>query len=235
LIAAENGARMQQAVAQLERVVAATGGVLPREIWLWFTGNDICARSEMFMTNPEVWEEQLEDALTWVLRNGRLPETGTKIFLPAHIGLLQLIKSEEIAAKEVKAYGESISCKALRERQFAPPAGWQAKTPEAQWFSNMIPPSPALLCPTVMGPAPTETAVANRIRAFRDATARTVTRVSELQKSKYPSRNVTFQVLDTTSALRFGPEDISGDCFHLSGAGQRKLADALLVELNLKP
>ncbi len=231
LIAAENGARMQQAVAQLERVVAATNGGLPRELWLWFTGNDVCTRSEVFMTSVDLWEEQLENALTWILRNGQVPEGGTKVFLPAHLGLLQLVNSEEIAAKEVLAYGEKISCKALRERQFGPPEGWQPKTPEAQWFSNMVPPSPALLCPTVFGPAPSETAVANRIRAFREAAVRVVTKVSELQKAKYGTRMVSFQVVGATADLRFGADDIGGDCFHLSATGQRKIAEALAMEI----
>lgn len=230
-IAAENGARAKDAMTQLARIIAAGGGRLPPEIFLFFTGNDLCASTPERMTSPADFEQQLFRALHFALRQGR-PGEPVKIYVPAMVNVTQLISNAEIQTKVVKAFGGRISCAKLRENSFLPvvPVGDNPGVrSESALFAQFLPPNPAVLCPTLFSKNPeTLGQVANRIRAFRSSAEAAVRRATALQKEHFPDIPLTFQYIASTADLQLTGDDIAQDCFHLSIRGQVRLAEQIL-------
>jgi hypothetical protein len=245
-IAGEDGARVAAIPRQVDRLLDATGGRLPRRIFLLYTGNDLCGQTLEATTSPKDFATGLETGLRYALRNGTAsaPE-GTDVYVLSYLGVLQLLHDEAILAKKVYAHGKEVSCKELREQAFeaaarvegaaAPATG--ASAPPA-WFTWFMPPNPSAFCPTLFGgldgvPGRTSDevigALANRIRAFRDEEERVVARLAEVAAKE--GAPVRLHYLKSSGLVAFAPEDIAGDCFHLSASGQGKVARAALTDL----
>jgi len=248
LIAAENGARTSAATAQMARILDATGGELPEKIFMFFTGNDICAPRLEGMTPAVKFEQNLFKALHHALRNGRVPAGGTDIYVPAYVNVTQLLTSPAIQTKLVRAFGTKIACGQLRENQFVqvlPPAPKEAGTgipPEANLISQVLPPNPAAMCPTLFARDANSAdqserigALANRIREFRTAAQNAVRRASSLQKDKYPENPVRLHFIEETANLDLEADDVAEDCFHLSIRGQAKLARVIYDAEVMRP
>jgi len=247
VIAAENGARIRDATRQIDRLLDAAVAaarvdsegrpILPDEIAIFFTGNDLCGPTIDFTTPPETYEAELIEALRYLLRNGVPPAGGTTILLPGFIGMLQLINAPAIQAKTISAFGRSETCASLRERSFLPPPGWtpEGLPTEARWFGNVIPPNPQRLCPTLFGARSgkdedREAPLANRIRAYREAVERVAGVMETFRSEKFRDAKIRFVPLAASTRVEFGDGDIAGDCFHLSRQGHSRLADALVSE-----
>jgi hypothetical protein len=104
--------------------------------------------------------------------------------------------------------------------------------------SQFLPPNPALICATMFGRLPggqsaddRHARIANRIRAFREVLVDAVDGARRDASRAGIGEAVKFDVVDESGALQFKAEDIAGDCFHLSAAGQESLARAIFSGL----
>lgn len=237
-IAGEDGARTDDAVRHVDRVLDANGGLLPRRLFLFYTGNDLCAPTVSLTTPPEEFQEALQRGLSYIARNGGLSGEGSDVYVVGYLSVLQLLHSDEILAKKVKAFGEEITCRALREQLYQPkdPAYLPKLPPEAWYFPRFMPPNPAEFCPTLFGlqalPGAKKDeiigALANRIRDYRKIQVEAVQAAQVVAPA-----NLRFHYIAETTNLTFGADDIAGDCFHLSAAGQQKIASAVYGRISV--
>ena len=234
LIAAENGARSVSASSQIARILEINSGVLPKKVYLLFTGNDICAHSVESITTAEQYGENLFNAMRLALRQSNLAEGGSDVIVPAFVNVTQLLTIESIQTKLVRAFGTRIACGKLRENQFVsvlPANSKNSQPPEAAMLSHLLPPNPAAMCPTLFARAgkggdQSELigALANRIREFRTAAKNAVAKATSLQKEKFKEKSIRFHFIEETANFALGGDDVAEDCFHLSILGQAKLA-----------
>ena len=98
-----------------------------------------------------------------------------------------------------------------------------------------MPPSPVLLCPTLFGKMAEDSVrqslLANRVRGFRDAQKKAVDEFNQWRALKFPGKAFEAVYVEATETIKFDGGDVAGDCFHLSAAGQGKVASALLTKL----
>jgi hypothetical protein len=137
---------------QIDRVLDARHGELPDKVFIFFTGNDLCGQRPELTTSPEEFGEQLRTGLAYLARNGKAPSGGTQIYVVGFLGILQLISHPDLLAKEVKAFGKTISCQKLRESGYEPDLDAlkrEGGSPESLFFARVIPPSPVRMCPTL--------------------------------------------------------------------------------------
>lgn len=246
-IVAENGARANSALRQMQRLFAATGDKLPREVFLFFSGNDICAPGVSFITSPEEYVGSLESALHFAIAYGQAAQEGSqsgdevRLVIPAFLNVLQLINSKAILDHEVRAFGSKVSCRKLREDGFRSPevvneaAEGSSKSPQESarppMLSRFLPPNPAQLCPTLFSTMADEKeripVLANHIRAYREGVQTMVGRVNEWRKANYPHKNIRVEYVADTGRLMFSGEEMAEDCFHLSVKGQWRLAQTI--------
>lgn len=241
--AGDNGTKAKDALVHASRLLDAADGDLPSHIVMLYTGNDLCAASWDTMTEASVYGYELQNAIRYWARQGRHSgDKPVRIYLPAFLPVTTLISSPNIAAKQIEFYGEKTTCGEARKRMFTPPKELAQRGPVDNslyaLFSQLMPPNPAMLCPTMFSPAadkPENQAIlANRMRAYREAQRSVVETLNkEFAESKTP---VPFELhyLASSEAISFHAEDIAGDCFHLAPAGQEKLAKTLLKEMGLE-
>lgn len=250
--AGDNGTRADRATLHAARVIENGDGELPTRIVMFYTGNDLCAQSWDTMTEASEYGTNLQNALTYLARNGRSAEGETTVvYLPAFLPVTALLNEPSISEKKIKFYGTELTCAEARKRMFAAPdvvISEDSKTklpedPRYSLFAQFMPPNPALLCPTLFAQTAQDgqrqSQLANRIRAYRDAqreAVRTFNKTMEERKTKSEGQNqnwarVEAKYIDTTEIIRFLGEDVGGDCFHLSAAGQGKIASALLKQM----
>jgi lysophospholipase L1-like esterase len=244
LLAAENGSRVATLPRQIDRVLAANGGALPPKVFVFFTGNDLCGPNISYVTEPEAFEASLYDGLQYARRAARPAPEGTTIHVVSYLSVLQLLHAEPILQKKIKSYGKERTCAELRAAAYRPQDEATTKMqvpPEAWSFAMMMPPNPSAYCPTLFGgstrdPKAQEELIgqlANRIRAYRDAAKRVVERAqTALASTGDGAGGMSFRFVSGTGELIFGADDIAADCFHLSAAGQARVAAAVLAELN---
>ncbi len=249
-IAAENGARMENAAAQAHRVIRhmSTSGVKRLDrVFILFGGNDICAPALDMMSPPEDFKTGAIRALR-VLRQHVANSGAYSVEKPLEVHLLQplpmvqLLSSEVVLGKKIMAFGSDTTCKELQARSFAPakPIDY-SNEPEAgqlNLVSQFLPPSPALICATMFGRLPPgessddrNARIANRIRGYREALVDAVERERREASRSGVGQSMKFNVVDGSGALQFKAADIAGDCFHLSAVGQEALARTVLEDL----
>ncbi|MBM4252314.1 MAG: hypothetical protein FJ146_10120 [Deltaproteobacteria bacterium] len=241
LIAGDDGARVAQLPRQVDRVLAATDGVLPPRIAVFFTGNDLCAATTNEITSAHDYAAILERGLRYMVRNGQVGASGTDVYVLGQLGVLQLLTSDSILNKNITAFGSETTCRALRDQRFLPTpeqqqvmqkrSGALAENRGAAWyFSMLMPPNPVGYCATLMGPLEGKereaeiSVVANHLRDYREATAKAVERLNEKMMAEHVA--VRFHYVAATAQLGFDGADIAEDCFHLSPAGHTKIARA---------
>lgn len=246
-IAGEDGARVAAMPRQLDRLLDATGGVLPKRTFLLYTGNDLCGQTLELTTTPEDFAKGLETGIRYALVNGTPAATvGSDIYVLSYLAVLQLLHDDAILKKKVYAHGKELTCKELREQSFAAQAGAAAAVVEAPaggvpppaLFAWFMPPNPSAFCPTLFGGAEAVGAkssdevigaLANRIRAYREQEEKVVAKLQA--EAVAAGQAIRVQYLKGSGLVAFTPDDIAGDCFHLSASGQAKVARAALVDL----
>ena len=243
LIAAENGSRVDTLPSQIDRIMAANDGKLPEKVFVFFTGNDLCGPALSYVTEAEDFEKSLYDGLAYAQRVATPAAGGTKVYLVSYLSVLQLLHADAILQKKIMAYGKERTCAELREAGYRPAddAAANMKVPPEAWsFTMVMPPNPSAFCPTLFGGSSRDPkaqeemigALANRIRAYRDAAKRVTERAqTALASSAAGAAGLSFRFISGTGDLIFEPADIAADCFHLSAVGQARVASAVLAEL----
>lgn len=233
LIAAENGARVENMPRHVDRVLAVNDGALPERMLVMYTGNDLCGMTLGQVTTPDDFESALNTGFTYMLRNGRPAAGGTDVYLLSYLGILQLLHDEAILGKSISAFGVATTCRELRASGYRSkdPAYDPNLPPEAWYFGAVMPPNPAAFCPTLFGNVgedreETVSVLANRIREFREREVRAVD--SARRRAEEAGVSVRFHHVTSTADLIFSGPDIAQDCFHLSPLGQAKVARAVL-------
>jgi lysophospholipase L1-like esterase len=240
LIAAENGARVLTVIEQSERVLKATGGMLPEKIFIFYTGNDLCAENPDLATTPEDYGAGVMDGLTYLQRNGVVPAAGTDVYVVGFMSILQLATEPALLGKELTAFGARTTCGKLRESGFHPPettGGEGAAGDLERVLALVMPPNPATMCPTLfprgVEAKDTLSALANRIRGYRKAAKAAVElQARQAQQLSRESSGLRYHYIDGTEAIAFSADEISGDCFHLSVNGQARIADLVLAAIS---
>jgi hypothetical protein len=241
LIAAEDGARTEQIPRHIDRVLAVTNQQLPEKVFIFYTGNDLCAPVVTMVPDAEAYSASLKNGFDYILKVGKPAAGGSDVYVVGFLGLLQLLHAPDILAKQVYAFGETVSCKALRENGYGPSKpNYQANLPADAWyFSRLMPPNPAGFCPTLFATQGSGqewqekniSTLANRIREYREAQRAEVTAANRRASEQNLASAVRFHYLDATSNLIFTGEDIAGDCFHLSTIGQERVAKVVVDSL----
>ena len=214
-------------------MLAATDGLRPNDTYVFFTGNDLCARAIAFVETGEDYAQSLRRGLKYIIRNGQSAGP-SRVHVVGFLGVLQLLHADSILQKKVKAFGEELSCQQLREKLAAPENWFDPKLPpEAWYFSMLMPPNPVRMCPTLFGRDPGNqdsiAVLATRIREFRRRQREVVDALNAAPQDQ--GNQIHFSYLEETTRLSFDGDDIAEDCFHLSIRGQSKVAEAVLRDL----
>jgi hypothetical protein len=238
LIAAENGARSTSAMRQIDRVLDHTGGALPRHIFYFFSGNDLCGPSMEYVSSSLTYRDSLMKSLRYMIRNGTVGPDGVDVWLLDPIGIMQITQVDSILNKTVPAHGKTMSCRELQHYTKAETAAPAPPADEIDPLTSLIvgqfPKSPAFYCPTVLGHGldskekESSVQLANRLRSYRDEIEKVV---QDINKNYLPAeQRQKFRVrrLKETGLVALGAQDIANDCFHLSLHGNMRLAKTIL-------
>jgi len=258
-LASQYGAKVETISRQVDRVFEQTKGVLPDSVFVFFTGNDLCAPSTHQMTRGSEYSASLKRGLEYMVRNAQATATPTHVYVLNYLSVGQLLFKPEILNHKVRAYGEDISCQDLRKRSWTRSIVKSEKNSDWAFLSYVFPPNPATVCPTLFAQEvlaekemglwmmfkPQQKAravknlvedmmseVANRIRAYQGSGAGVIAEVQAWREKKYPQKNIHFHFINETAELEFSGEDLAGDCFHLNLNGQHKIAQTVLKFLN---
>ncbi|MFK7827647.1 MAG: hypothetical protein AB8G05_26110 [Oligoflexales bacterium] len=149
-IAGQNGARVATMRRQADRLIDHLDGKLPDKVFALYSGNDLCASHLSLMTSQDEFKASILGGLKYFGVNGQPAKSGTEILVVGFLGVTQLMASDSILDKKIKAFGESMTCRQLRNDQFLPKnPPTTAKHPETLFMSHMVPPNPARYCPTL--------------------------------------------------------------------------------------
>jgi hypothetical protein len=235
-IAGEDGARVEAIPRHMDRLLDATGGVLPEKVFLFYTGNDLCGPTMAYVTSSAEYEEDLRAGLEYMARNAKPGAGGSDVYVVGYLGVVQLINSDAILAKPVRAFGGESTCAKLREAGFRPGPDYDPDLPPEAWYFGLVmPPNPTGFCATLFGGVgatdkereETIGALANRIRDYRGVQKKVVEELDARFAKERPARDLRLHYVNETTELAFVGEDIAGDCFHLSAHGQERVAKAI--------
>ncbi len=226
--ASTNGAQSADFLKQVQRFLTVSGGQLPKYIFVMFTGNDLCSLYGTGMTSAEIYSSNIEAGLSLLTAMTPHPE-GTNIVLAGILPVTQVYQSTSILDHKVKAYGNEVTCRELRETKFLRPESVQPKYAATAMFSQLFPPNPSLMCPSlfavdkVMKDQISE--VATTAGLYRDG----LEKLAATYRKK--SNGFSVRYLKSLSNMKLEGSDIAQDCFHLSIDGQSKVAERLFTEL----
>ncbi len=240
-IAADDGARVANMPRQIDRVLQNTGGKLPAKVFIFYTGNDLCGMDPSLMTSSTDYKTHLMRGLTYMARNsGKTKgEVPTDVYLMSYMSLVQLLDDQMILDKKIVAFGKETTCAALRKDGYrSADPGYNPKLPpEAWYFAMAMPPNPAAFCPTLFAPQKfadhSLSDLANRIREFRLAESEVVAEFNKAAEQEL-FKSLRLHHIVSTAGLKFTPEEVGEDCFHLSLRGQEKLARSVSDEITSK-
>ncbi|MBQ49561.1 MAG: hypothetical protein CMP10_19435, partial [Zetaproteobacteria bacterium] len=105
LIAAQDGARSNSAIVQLDRILQRTDGALPNDIIVQFTSGDVCGRFSHLVTTEEDYADNIRRFLRYAEKNGAPGSSGTNVWLFDPVGMMQIAINKDILSKQVKAHG----------------------------------------------------------------------------------------------------------------------------------
>lgn len=222
LIAADDGARAEHAYGQAGRILEQSAGHLPDDVFLFFTGNDLCGPTADKITTADQYAASLEKAVRYLMRNGTPAPQGTTLWLVEPMPVMQLVHSPAIAAKTVSAHGKSTTCRELQSGSVAAPDLPITSAEDADWafLMRFFPKSPGDMCPAIFRGTAGDLNLADRLHAYRRA-------MSAIPERLEVKDGYRVRVVSETASLLFEPQDIAEDCFHLSLRGQIKLADTV--------
>lgn len=241
IIAGENGTTTRHSWIHAARLLAFKNKELPSRVIFFYSGNDLCGQSVEDMTSAEDYGDGLLRGMKYLVLNGHADARGTTIYVPGFMPVTTLLHEPSILQHKIFLHGEEVTCRDARARVFAPdPRKIQPhkddSDPLFQLFSAFMPPSPVLFCPTLFSKMSEDSThqslLANRIRAFRVAQHKAVEEFNEWRGRRFPARSFDAVYVDATESIKFEGEDVGGDCFHLSAAGQGKLAKALMSKIH---
>jgi lysophospholipase L1-like esterase len=240
-IAADDGARVANMPRQIDRVLQFTGGKLPPKIFIFYTGNDLCGMDPSLMTTAADYKTHLMRGLTYLARNSgkTKDEIPTDVYLMSYMSLVQLLDDQPILDKKIVAFGKETTCAGLRKDGYrsADPAYSPKIPPEAWYFAMAMPPNPAAFCPTLFAPQKfvnhSLSDLANRIREYRQAETEVVAEFNKAAEQEL-FKSLKLHHIVSTAGLKFTPEEVGEDCFHLSLRGQEKLARSVAEEISKK-
>lgn len=249
LFASENGAKSIHGVSQMARVLQHLNMEVPEDIFIFFTGNDICSPMLQLMTPPEEFEKAILRTVSYVIDHGKFKyPTKYNIYLIPFLQISQLYSESLLNEKKVRAHGKVLTCGELLKTE---PEIWQitSSDPEQIAKSGVIfnflpfPKNQGAYCPSLFGkaidspkndPQYHRSTIANRVRSFRDALFKVQKHINGKLKRR-PELDLKVSVLESTADLIFKPQDFAEDCFHLSARGQWQISKDILQEVtNLK-
>ena len=222
LIAAQDGARVANTKRQYDRVLDATLGKAPEDVFVFFTGNDLCGLSMDYVTSSQSYEASLLDFLEYFQKSSSFSGEH-RVWLLDPISSLQLTYSKSIAEKKVQAHGRTMSCRELH--------GYESRSPVGDdVLLRFVPPTPTSYCPTVLRRKTPEdeerlSQLGSIVSGYREAIGRIV---AGYQTDPKPFRVLRLQ---DPGKVVLEADDIAEDCFHLSLNGQIKLADAAYMSM----
>jgi lysophospholipase L1-like esterase len=225
LIAARDGERSEHATRQVDRLLDATESRAPRHVFMFFTGNDLCAPQLDFAVEAAEYAKNQESALRYLIRNAKPDHSPTHIWLLDPLGILQIVSSPEILSRPVKAYGQDLTCRDLQSGRFKNPTTELMKEGmnEKFLFGLMFGQGPRGYCPSLFSVhedkgTETQLRLSGMLTAYRQELGKVAKKLADV----HPSFKIHH--LRETSELIFAPEDIGNDCFHMSMKGHLKLA-----------
>lgn len=228
LIAARDGERSEHALRQVDRLLDANGNKAPRHVFMFFTGNDLCAPQAEFATEAEEFGKNQEAALRYFIRNAMPDSNPTHIWLLDPLGILQLVSSPEILSRPVKAYGETMTCRDLQAGRFKSPLADVLKDgiSEKLLFRMMFGQGPRGYCPSLFAVHEANgTDVQLRLSGLLASYRQELDKLSKKLADVSPSFKIHH--LHETADIIFAPDEIGNDCFHLSLKGHMKLAKVI--------
>ncbi|MEZ4752068.1 MAG: hypothetical protein R3B54_15965 [Bdellovibrionota bacterium] len=260
-VAAEVGNYSGQAAAQVQQLLLVTGNKAPQQLFVFFTGNDLCrngfgADKEEKAYEKEMVEEYSENlmkAIRLFIDKAELPKDGTDIFVLNHLDISQLV-DKTILNKKVHAFGEkeAMSCREFRFFETKKKIADEVKNPLLKQVVSLaakgtttLPPGKNL-CPRILNVTPPEGDITNekylkqvaQVKAaslvYQKATEATVEKAKSYLSDlddKGVKKDVRVHHLESPSDLQFDEDEVANDCFHLSLKGQEKVADTVLAEM----
>lgn len=228
---AQDGNRVKDTKTQVARLLDRFPHELPGRIFMFWTGNDICAAD--LNRNPSaedfdnyynhLWSgiELMADHIT----KGRI----VKLHILGYLEVSQLVNSEDILSKKIKPYGAwtrgvGVTGRSMTVNEFR-------SQPRKDGKSIHMLPHPANMCKGILQTRATDTERIKNIKLyaelFRNATQEVIAKANNQFQNK-----LLIQYVSSPSELKFGPADIANDGFHLSTWGQSYLAEAVLNEID---
>jgi lysophospholipase L1-like esterase len=258
-IAAELGAKVERLPRLIDRLLDAQKE-LPKTLFIFFTGNDLCSSNMNTITGSESFGDSLWEGLQYLVRNGNPSAQGTTVYIPHVLSFSQWITKDSLLDHRVSS-GKGMTCRELRKSGFSfkKPDGVQDLPIEnigvvfGSYLTNQ--------CPTLFNHETLAlsqvsffsnfnakkrqneivkikeeflSTLATRVRSYRDQTDAVVKRANEWSTKTMPHKKIRFQVIKETGQLDFEGDDLADDCFHLNLNGQVKVANAILKGLSLQ-
>ena len=253
LIAARDGEKSFQARQQVDRILDGAKDQSLDHVFVFFTGNDICASNPTYITTRDEYVSNINKAVRYLMKNAK-PKAGalTHVWLMDPLGVSQLATSPAIQNKKIIAYGKEHTCKELQSDQLDKVMAIQPEAVDAKGQAELTVPEtkgrrlglrailaqifqggPYGLCPSLFnyhktGSLEDLTPVSNALAGYREG----LTELAKNLNDVSPLYRV--HQLNAPSSLMFEAEDIGNDCFHLSVRGQMKIAKAVKAELKEK-
>lgn len=229
LIAARDGEKAMHALRQVDRILDHTNGQLPEKVFVFFSGNDLCGPSIEFLTNADLYKEQMQDVIKNINLNGQPASGGTDIYFVDPVGILQIVISQSILDHKVQFAGKERTCREVHNTKPEQLQKGPQETP-MDAIINLLASAPAAYCPSLIsvgqGNSKMQIAISNRLNGYRKG-------LKELVKENQGSapKGIRYHHLSTTKELIFQGQDMANDCFHLSLNGQMKIANAVYSAL----
>lgn len=237
-MAAEDGARAEDFYYQIVRLLEQSREPLPLNMFVFYSGNDVCGPTLERMTSDKDYAAALEKGLRKLQSEARHRQQFINVYLLHPLAALQVVTSPDIQQKKVKAHNQDLTCAQLQERKFVTKEPRlddlkledQGGEPLARWLVQYLPKSPADYCPNIFTVPPgvpawqTQARIAERLRSYSN-------QIAEIVKRWQGQDYISVKEVSATSKLLFTPDEIANDCFHLAAEGQRRLAQVVKEQL----
>jgi lysophospholipase L1-like esterase len=110
IIAARDGEKSLHARQQIDRLLDNAPDASIDHVFVFFTGNDICAPHSSLVTSKEDYLANINDAVRYLIRNAKPKPTGgiTQVWLLDPLGVSQIATSPAILNKGSELQGRSV-------------------------------------------------------------------------------------------------------------------------------
>lgn len=235
-LAAQNGARASAAESQASAFVAnlqdgGVDGVMPGKTFVFFSGNDLCQGNGSLdsVTAAKAYGESIENGVKTLLTNLKAPDGGATVYIIGHLDLAAFFSDGSVFdEKKIEVRGREMSCSDYLKDSEAPTikdgesladAGQTQLYHPVEICESMV----SMVPGTGLEPAADPSKVKALIDDYRSASRAEAERLNR----EFEGEGVSVAYVDAVEDLAFDSEDVSNDCFHLSVAGQKKIASAI--------